>query len=405
MKVLCLLVAVVVGAMGESSSSQFASVFKTIGPAIRTANSSNRLALELFRRVSGEQNVFIAPFSISTVLSMAYQGAAGRTAEEMANVLGYSNDSKDLKSYLLDGFKSTRLLISEDTGQNELIDVNTILVDANIKVLPDIKQKLQEHYGASVEEVNFQRASTLKLLDDLVAVKTKGYIQKAFGNREIPPNTIMVLANIIYFKGVWDKQFDPKQTEKGTFLNGGQSAYAKETDFMTMTDYAHYAYYPKLKLSALDLAYTGLQLRMTILLPDDPSHLGQIEDSLKIEHIQEIILDMEPTLVEIKLPKFKITSQLDLKSYLQKMGMNRAFSQNDSEMPHFTGKEILYINEFVHQTVIEVNEQGTVAAAATAAAHGTRARVVKFHAKHPFLFFIRDSRTGLVLFMGLCVYD
>jgi len=251
-----------------------------------------------------------------------------------------------------------------------------------------------------VEVANFQRANSLKLLDTLVELKTKGHIKNAFADKEISPNTVMILANIIYFKGVWAKKFDPKLTVKDKFLNQGIQAYAKETDFMTMIEYQRYTYYPKLKLSAIDLPYTGLQFTMTILLPDTPSQLGQIEDRLQVEDIQAIILDMEPTLVEVMLPKFKISTQLDLKKYLMKLGMRKAFSEADAEFPYFTGDDSLHINEFVHQTVIEVNESGTVAAAATAAAHATRSRVVKFHAKHPFMFAIRDTRTNLVLFFG-----
>ncbi|OQR75423.1 serpin B10-like, partial [Tropilaelaps mercedesae] len=312
---------------------------------------------------------------------------------------GYEH-SKDLKQFLLDGFKSTRALIKEQNGQNELIDVNTILVDYKVKVLPEIKSRLEEFYGASVEEVNFQRADTLKLLDSLVEVKTQGHIKKAFGDREVPPNTVMVLANVIFFRGVWEKQFDPKNTVKGIFLNGGQKTNAKEVDFMTMLDYQHYSYYPKLKLAAIDLPYTGYQMRMTLLLPDEPSLMGTIIGNIKVDDIRDIILDMEPALVEIQLPRFKISSQLNLKEYLQKLGMRAGFDQSVAELPYFTGDDSLYINEFVHQAVIEVNEQGTIASASTAASHATRSKVVKFHANNPFIFIIRDSRTGLILFVG-----
>ncbi|XP_022686329.1 leukocyte elastase inhibitor-like [Varroa jacobsoni] len=378
---------------------EYAFVLGTIGKAIRVANSSNGLALELFKRVADHDNVFFAPFAISTVLSMAYQGSAGRTAEEMAKVLGYEH-SKDLKQFLLDGFKSARSLVNEETGTNELIDVNTMLIDSKIKILPEIKGKLENYYGVSVQEVNFQRSATLKVLDTLVTLKTKGHIKNAFGDHEVLPNTIMILANVIFFKGVWAKQFDPKNTIKGIFLNEGQKAYAKEVDFMTMLDYYQYAYYPKLKLSALDVPYTGYQMRMTILLPDDPSRMGSILDNINTDDVRQIVLEMEPALVEVILPLFKISSRLNLKEYLQKLGMRSGFNQGIAELPYFTADDSLHINEFVHQAVIEVNEQGTLAAASTAAAHATRSRVVKFHATSPFLFIIRDSRTGLFLFVG-----
>ncbi|XP_028966387.1 leukocyte elastase inhibitor [Galendromus occidentalis] len=387
-------------ASGQSPATpEYDFLLRSIGNAIRVSNSSNGLALDLFKRVSDQYNVFIAPFSISTVLAMTYQGAAGRSAEELARVMGYSH-TKDLRQSLLDGFKSARTLISQETGQNDLIDLNMMQVDARLKILPEMKQKLTTYFGTNVEEVNFARADTLKILDTLVAVKTKGNIKKAFGDKEIPPNTVMVLANIIYFKGIWEKQFDAKNTVRGTFFNEGQKAYAKEVDMMRMLDYFQYAYYPKLRLQALDLGYKGYQLRMLILLPDDASKMGSIIDNLKVDDLTEIVLALEPQLVEIELPKFRVSSQLNMKEYLQKMSMRAPFDPNQAELPYFTGYDNLYINEFWHQAVIDVNEQGTTAAATTVAAHATRAKFVKFQANEPFIFLIRDSRTNLIIFAG-----
>ncbi len=365
-------------------------------------DGNNTFALDLYRRESAQPgNLFFSPYSISTALAMTYAGARGETAQQMAKTLHFPSPQEALpKTYaeLTDQFTAI-----QKAGKIQLNVANSLWCQKGETFLPEFLKIGQSSYHAELRLVDFatDSAGARKEINDWVAQKTQDKIRDLLQSPQPLPGSLMVLCNAIYFKGTWRSTFDPKSTRPAPFfVHEGQSVEAptmwQKFNFRTLTNST---------ASLATLPYVGDQLSMVIVLPNQVDGLATLEKNLTAAQLREwtTALDQAPTPETILyLPKFKLTNRLSLARDLREMGMPVAFS-GGADFSGINGKRDLFIGDVVHQAYVDVNEQGTEAAAATAVTMMRSALMRNppvFRVDHPFLFFIRDNSTGAILFIG-----
>jgi len=267
--------------------------------------------------------------------------------------------------------------------------------------MPEYISIAEKHYGAGLKEVDFiyHTEEARSTINRWVEGKTEGKIVDLMGPGVLDPLTRLVLTNAIYFKGQWEQQFRPEQTAEAPFrLSTG-----KQVIVPFMHQVATFRYGETGGTQVLELPYRGNELAMAVLLPKPDSSLAELEAALRTDGVESILEALSPTLVDVSIPRFKFEAELSLNGYLKQLGMVDAFDDNIAD---FSGMSdmFLYITHVLHKAFIEVNEEGTEAAAATAVVVGTKSIRLDppkvFMADRPFVFLIRDVRTGSILFIG-----
>ena len=257
-----------------------------------------------------------------------------------------------------------------------------------------------KHYGAGLREMDFAAAAedARRTINAWVEEKTRDRIKDLIKPGVLNSMTRLVLTNAIYFKGDWARQFDEKATRQAPFW----VAQEKKVDVPMRFQRARFKYAEMDSLQCLELPYVGEELSMVVLLPKERTGLDKLEASLNRENLQLWLGRMHKMKVSVHLPKFKMTREFQLGEMLQAMGMKDAFSPQWADFSGMNGKRDLFISAVIHKAFVDVNEEGTEAAAATAV--GIQVTSIQpervFRADHPFLFLIRDTRSGVILFMG-----
>jgi serpin B len=373
-------------------------------PAAKTADlpavaaSINDFAVDLYGRLrKDEGNLFFSPTSISTALAMTYGGAAGKTAQEMKATLRFSLDGDDLhQSY---GAMLKRL-VSTKKGCKIYI-ANALWGQKETTFLAPFLALTKKSYGAGLRKVDFVKATekARKAINGWVEKKTMKKIKELIQQGVLTQDSRLVLTNAIYFKGAWSTPFKKNNTEKESFT----TAEAKDVtvDMMHLEDKT-FRYAKKTGLAALEMPYKGGGVSMVILLPEKKDGLPALEASLTTKMIDETVASLKDTeLLDVAVPRFTTTYGLDLADTLKAMGMPSAFA--DADFSGMTGTMVLRISAVIHKAFVDVNEQGTEAAAATAVIMTKAGKMPSkpvFRADHPFILLIRDTQTGAILFMG-----
>jgi serpin B len=272
--------------------------------------------------------------------------------------------------------------------------------------LPAFLNIAQQRYGANVKQVDFRtHADTARMeINDWVDHKTKGKITDLIQSGVLGPATRLVLVNAIYFKGSWAKKFDKLSTTKAPFIVTADQK--TEVPLMNLTADFKYAEVEGLQL--LELPYAWDDLSMVVLLPRDVDRLKDVEDLLITQTLDRWLAQASEQKVAVFLPKFKLAAQFSLAKPLAEMGMTDAFSLN-ADFSGMDGERDLLISAVVHKAFVDVNEEGTEAAAATGVVMSRMAimRMPRptpiFRADHPFIFLIRDNHSGTILFLGRLV--
>lgn len=366
-----------------------------------TVKGNNQFALELYKKLIQENpsNVFLSPYSISSALAMTYAGAKTTTAREMAKTLHFPANSlhQDIKN-LTTNFKQL------NQKGLQLSVANALWGEKTQKFSPQFLQLNRTYYQAKLENLNFKKhpEKSRLIINKWIENKTRKKIKNLIPRGLIDANTSLVLTNAICFKGNWQYTFRKRQTQKMDFLVGNQCF--PGIKFMRMT--RNFRYRENALLQAIEIPYQGNKMQMLVLLPKDKNGLKAIEKSLSVKNYQKLMDGMFSTKVALSLPKFKMTVKTRLKRSLKQMGMPGAFS-NQADFSGMTRSSILKISELVHKAFVEVSEKGTEAAA-TAVVMTTKSRTSHrsstppkiFKADHPFIFIIKDVRTGSILFMG-----
>ncbi|GBO29683.1 Serpin B4 [Araneus ventricosus] len=367
--------------------------------------ANNELAFNLHRRLvsRSSENVFFSPLSISTIFGMLFYGTRGNTAEELRQVLGY--ERADLPSDLVHNTFNRYLrdvLQRGDSSDGYVLNVaNAVVVDKRVELLEEYRRNVQELYRAAVRDVDFLREAP-KIVEEIngyVRKNTNGKINKLFD--KLNPATILVLLNAVYFKGTWKTPFEPERTRDGIFYNNGLDSEGKRVPLMHLRSRLPYASVDNFQ--ALELPYKGENVSMLILLPNQRDGLQDLEESLTPERLDEVQRRLYRTKVDVSLPKFKLQFEKELSPEVQALGANQIF-RNGADFSGMTSSRIAAVSQVVHKAVIEVNEEGSEAAAVTGIAIVAISyqETPQFRADHPFLFAIleKGSNSNMILFLG-----
>jgi len=362
------------------------------------AKANNAFALDLYARLSNRPgNLFFSPASISTALAMTYAGARGETAQEMAATLHFTIEAQRLHPAF--GALLRDLNNQGKKNRYRLSVANALWAQQGHSFLPEFVELTKTDYGAGVHDVDFVGAAEAarQTINTWVEKQTEDKIKDLMPRGIVSPDTRLVLTNAIYFKGNWQAQFNKEQTHESPF----QVAADQKVNAPFMNQTGKFKYLDGDTFQALELPYAGKDLAMIALLPKQPDGLTDFEKQLSAAKLVDWLHKMRETEVIVSLPKFKLTSEFGLKETLTAMGMQLAFSSS-ADFSGMDGKRDLFLSAVIHKAFVDVNEEGTEAAAATGVGIRTLAVRVKpmFRADHPFLFLIQDRRSGSILFLG-----
>ena len=365
---------------------------KPVAAAERTTvvEGNNAFAVALYGRLRNQGgNLFFSPESISTALAMAYAGARGGTAAQMAKTLHFTLPPDKLNPAM-------GALLSDLNAAHagyQLSVANALWAQQGYTFLDDFLDLLKTNYGAGLNQVNFKGATEAARLtiNQWVEQKTQDKIKDLLQPGALRSDTRLVLTNAIYFKGDWETQFDKAQTKDEDFhLSPAQTATAP-----LMHREGRFSYFDGGSFQVLEVPYKSKELSLIVFLPKDPGGLPGLEQSLTDSSLQQWLRQLvSVSKVIVTIPKFKVTQQFELGSTLGAMGMPQAFTSN-ADFSGMTGHRDFAISEVVHKAYIDVNEEGTEAAAATAvtmramAMRAPEAPPPVFRADHPFVFMIR----------------
>ncbi|HEX4084441.1 MAG TPA: serpin family protein [Chthoniobacteraceae bacterium] len=359
-----------------------------IGPAI------NAFGEDLYAKLAahGKGNLFFSPAGIHTALAMTYAGARGDTAKQMAAVLHLPADNPDLQKDIGSCLKS----LNEGKRPCRLSLANALWGQKGFPFLPDFLSLLKTDYGAGLQELDFRHdpQGATQTINDWVATKTLDKIQNLIAPGILTPATRLVLTNAVYFKGTWDIPFKKAETHDAPFHCGHPE------NVPMMHHAAEYGYRAGEGCQMLKLDYAGNDLSMIILLPDQDDGLPALEKQLADIPLGK---PFARTRVNVTIPRFRLTQRFELGPVLISMGMRDAFANAD--FSGMDGRKDLQISNVIHKACVDVNEEGTEAAAATAVTMRALAMQMPqppkvFTADHPFIFVIRDEKNGAILFMG-----
>jgi serpin B len=338
--------------------------------------------------------VFVSPTSVALALAMTYNGAAGDTKTAMETALhkqGFTTDeiNQSYKSLI-------ESLVSIDP--KVLLQIaNSIWYRQGFNVLPQFLTVNQNFYDAEVSELDFSSPAALGAINGWVDEKTNHKIEKII--EEIPGDVVMYLINAVYFKGIWKYAFDKKNTFDGPFFTTDDS----QVTVPFMQQEAEVAYYQGENFSMVDLPYGRGNFSMTILLPNAGGEVDDITASLNTDNWTTWLTQGYVRKVKLVVPRFTFSYKNILNDELSAMGMGIAFTPQ-ADFSGINGVGNLNISKVIHKTFVDVNEEGTEAAAVTAVEiefTSMPADPPVFHVDRPFVFAIRETTTGAILFIGL----
>jgi serpin B len=365
--------------------------------------ANNRFAFDLYKRLrekSGSQshgNLFFSPCGISTGLAMVYAGARGQTAEEMAKTLHFAMPQADMAA----AFQS---LLATFPAANQrgclLTTANRLWGQKGYGFRDAFLAITRNGFGAELAEVDFARPDAVcRAINAWADEKTAGQIKQIVGPDTINDRLRFVLTNAVYFKGEWAEKFKKARTQAGPFHIGDE-----KVDVPMMHQVAACRYGVVDNIQILEKAYCGGKIAMMILLPGkEPGAMAALEGLLSAEKVKQwsrSSLTEFKVKVEVYLPRFKVETDFAINDLLPSMGMSRVFQADQADLSGINGgREPLWLGSALHRAVVEVDEEGTKAAAVTAGM-GAFGGPLIFRADRPFIFLIRDTRTGAILFLG-----
>ena len=365
--------------------------------ASATEMFSRSLFKEMAKEKTGDDNLLMSPYSASLVLSMATSGAGGDTKTEMMRGLRLPDTETA-------GSGWSQVIPALRSNENFTLEsANAAFTMKDFDVLASYRESLHNIFHSDISPVNFgEPEEAAQTINSWVSDMTNKKIDKLIEKDMVNGNTRLVLVNALYFKGDWEKQFDKKNTAKDKFfLTSGEGVMA---DMMVQEAEIPYAVLDNIDSTIVELPYKGDRIVMQIVLPNEKSGLLGLEEKIDSVDIADIFKQHQRnTKVRVKMPKFKLSSSADLSDPLQAMGMARMFDAKVADFSDIDGTKTLFVDFVKQEVAIEVNEEGSEAAAATGMGMMMRSMPLppeQFTVDHPFLFYIRDKLTGMLLFQG-----
>lgn len=372
----------------------------SIEPVVVEANT--KFGFNLFNEILNteqDKNIFISPFSVSVALAMTLNGAAETTEQAMTDTLQLQgNDSETINtSYalLLQALKTSDPKVTLEIA-------NSLWADQYFTFNQDFLQRNTDYFGAEVSTLDFKDQNSVDTINQWVDTNTNGKIKKIL--EQIDEDEILFLINAIYFKGAWQTEFDPADTRDNTFhlADGSQ----KQVPMMARD--GQYPFYYASDFTAISLPYGNGRVSMYIFLPSQNSSLDQFLENLNAENWQNWISQFQEQDVWLQIPKYKFEYKINLNSVLSALGMGIAFDTAAANFRRMLPDDViptsqLSISRVDHKTYVEVNEEGTEAAAVTNVGIVATSAPPQFIVNRPFFFAIHDNETKTVLFMGTVV--
>jgi len=362
-------------------------------------DANNKFALDLYLKYkSKEGNLFFSPYSISSALAMTYEGAKGKTAEEMQAVLHLPESKEKIRSDFVEIYNE----LNKEDKSYKLTTANALWAQEDYPFEENYFNTVEEYYSGKVTNLNFKTdlENSRVTINNWVEDKTEDKIKDLIPKGILSDLTRLVLTNAIYFKANWSDQFDAEDTRDGKFT----LIYGDKVDVKMMNKESNFNYGETNDLKILEMNYLGEDLSMLIILPNLNSPIV-VEETLSKENIEKWKEDMKTEKVIVSLPKFKFETKYFMAKDLKEMGMPTAFTWPGANFTGMSSTGELVISEVIHQTFVEVAEYGTEAAAATAVVMEVGAsppvdQPEVFNADHPFIFIIQQKDTGNILFIG-----
>ncbi|HEY1661808.1 MAG TPA: serpin family protein [Verrucomicrobiae bacterium] len=369
-------------------------------PDNKLADADNGFAFGLLKQIANAdtgKNTFISPFSVATALEMVANGAAGQTRAEMQNAL---NTAGIAATELNDDCKALNQSLAAQT--NAILDLaNGIWYQNDLKLKPQFISDNQTYFDAELAAVDFSNPSSAQMINDWASKKTFGKIQGVV-SYPMPPDTRMVLANAIYFKGKWEDPFEKNLTTPQDFHLPGGSV----EQVPMMEKQAYYPYQEGNGFQAVEVSYQGDRLQMILFLPATNSSPQQLLNQFNGDTWRNKILPgFEDRRGDLAFPKFTLNYDVTLNDSLEALGMKSAFSKDNANFSAMA-LEPLCISEVKQKSYVAVDEEGTEAAAVTTVVMESAAAMEPINTfnmtvDRPFFFVIADSQTQAILFMGI----
>jgi len=363
------------------------------------AERANAIAFKFYAKEAAKPaNLFFSPYSLHSAFAMAYEGAKGPTAAQIAAVFSFPPQAKSLRASV----KSLSDGLDAAAKGAQLLQANAFWADQDYKFLPAYTGALTRHYKAEAKPANFKTAAEVsrRAINAWAEERTKGRITGLFPEGALNALTRLVLVNAVYFKGNWAAPFAKGLTGEADFTKGdGQKIKVRMMGFSGTRDLE---YGETENFQLVRLPYAGGGLAMLLALPKDGKKLADAAAGLSAARLAEMRAVLAEQKTKVFLPRFSFGSGFDLNGPLAEIGMPLAFT-DAADFSGMDGTRRLYIQRAVHKAFVEVNEEGTEAAAATGIAMGVKSANFGFallRADRPFLFLIEDVKSGLVLFMG-----
>ena len=379
-------------------------------PTVRAAElaeltyRNSMFALDLYQELRGKEgNLFYSPYSISLALAMTYAGARGDTEQQMAETLHFTLSQERLHA----AFNALDLALTAQAGQDFQLNIaNSLWGQSDYAFLDEFLDTLAQNYGAGLSLLDFINEPELsrQTINQWVSQQTEEKIKDLIPAGGITPATRLVLANAIYFDARWAQPFDRGHTHDGAFytLDGGEAT----VPMMSMYKPPTLAYAQGQGYQAIELPYEGGQAAMLIIVPDQ-GQFEAFEAGLDAEQLKSIVETLQIQQIKLTMPKFSYASNVSLAPTLSAMGMPDAFSTG-ADFSGMTGDHSLFISNIFHKAFVAVGEIETEAAAATGiilerVSGVTYILDLELIVDRPFIFMIRDVKSGLLLFVGRVV--
>jgi len=353
--------------------------------------ANNGFAIDFYARAAAEEgaNIVFSPWSISTAFAIAHEGAMGETRDEITGVFGFP-DEKHVQ------FRAAMADMNRPDAQHKLSVANSLWLAEWFEPREAYVETARTHYDSLVERVDFATPAAAETINGWVEDNTGGKIQEVLPPGSTDASTALVIANAVYFKGIWENTFSKKSTnEDGSFWVTPD----REVPVPMMYIKDRFAHAETDTYQILEMPYVGDRISMLVLLPNERGGIGALEESLSVENIEEQRADLERKKLKVFFPRFSLDVSYDLKDGLSGMGMTSIFDADRADLSGIAGDGQLHVSDAIHKAFINVNERGTEAGAVTSMLHTTSGPPT-FRADHPFVFVIQDKETGSILFIG-----
>jgi serpin B len=368
----------------------------------KLVDADNSFALKLFQEVNLQEdpgtNVFISPLSVGMALGMTYNGAAGTTRDAMQQTLELQGMTIDEVN---EAYQSLIALLRNLDPSVDFLLANSIWYRENTAVVPAFLDVTQRYFDAQVTALDFSDPAAADLINAWVNTQTQGRIAEIV-TPPIDPLMLMYLINAIYFKGAWTYQFDADLTTNRPFTlpDGSETSVPTMTHENEIPVKVHFGE----SLTVADLSYGAEAWSMTVVVPSDPTRIDVLASALTQEIWDGWVASLDSNELFVRMPKFTLEYEISLNDVLKALGMTIAFEPGQADFTNlYTGPGEAYITEVKHKTFVDVNEEGTEAAAVTSVGIGVTSIPQMVLVDRPFLFAIRENLSGTILFMGKIV--